>query len=90
MVNQTDDREDIRSQIIQAHMAAQESTGNLLANVFFLLSRHPHVLQKLRHEVNTVGYDELTWDRINRLTYIPMVLSESEISSRIELVEGGK
>ncbi|KAI9649101.1 hypothetical protein NHQ30_001668 [Ciborinia camelliae] len=77
MAEQTGDRENLRWQIMQAHMAAQETTGNLLANVFFLLSRHPEVWQKLREEVDAVGNSDLDWDCISRLKYVRMVLNEA-------------
>lgn len=78
MAVQTGDRKDLRCQIIQAHMAAQETTGNLLANVFFLLSRHQRVWQKLREEVDAIGNSDLDWDCISRLKYVRMVLNESK------------
>ncbi|KAM3086704.1 Cytochrome P450 3A4 [Clarireedia jacksonii] len=76
MAEQTGDREALRCQIIQAHITAQETTGNLLANVFFLLSRHERVWQKLREEVAAIGGSELDWDCISRLQYIGMVVNE--------------
>lgn len=78
MAEQTGDREDLRSQIMQAHMAAQETTGNLLANVFFLLSRHNRVWQKLREEVDTIGDSKLDWDFVSTLKYVRMVLNENK------------
>ncbi|KAF7864309.1 uncharacterized protein EAF02_010277 [Botrytis sinoallii] len=77
MAEQTGDREDLRWQIMQAHMAAQETTGNLLANVFFLLSRHPEVWHKLQQEVDAIGDSELNWDCISRLKYARMVINEA-------------
>jgi cytochrome P450 len=37
----TDDPGFIRSQVIQAMMAAQDTTSELIADVLFLLARHP-------------------------------------------------
>ncbi|KAJ8064629.1 hypothetical protein OCU04_006955 [Sclerotinia nivalis] len=78
IAEQTGDREDLRWQVMQAHMAAQETTGNLLANVFFLLSRHPGAWRKLQEEVDAVGDSDLDWDCISRLKYVRMVLNEGK------------
>jgi len=77
MAEQTDNRENLRWQMLQAHMAAQETTGNLLANVFFLLSRHPKVWHELRKEVNMIGDAELDWDLISKMKYVRMILHEA-------------
>jgi cytochrome P450 len=48
---QTDNREFIRSQILQGMMASQETTSALLGNACFLLSRHPKHWQQIRKAV---------------------------------------
>ncbi|KAK8072662.1 cytochrome P450 [Apiospora saccharicola] len=47
---QTDDPEFVRSQVIQAMMAAQDTTSELLTNALFLLARHPKYWEQLRLE----------------------------------------
>lgn len=48
--SQTNDPTFIRSQVIQAMMAAQDTTSELLTNALFLLARHPKYWAQLRLE----------------------------------------
>jgi cytochrome P450 len=41
LIEQTDDIEYIRSQILQGMMASQETIAVLISNARFLLARHP-------------------------------------------------
>ncbi|KAI5924587.1 cytochrome P450 [Camillea tinctor] len=63
---QTDYLVFIRSQIIQAMMAAQDTTSELLTNALFLLSRHPRYWELLRAEF--VGKSEETLLAENLIT----------------------
>ena len=76
MAEQTGDRNDLRNQILQAMMAAQETTANLLSNVFFLLARNPNVMQRLRTEALSVGSSELNLDQLAKMKYLRNVLNE--------------
>lgn len=51
LAKQTDDRIEIRQNIIQGMMAAQGNTYVLISNTLFLLSRNPELYQRLRDEV---------------------------------------
>ena len=77
MAEHTGDRIDLRNQILQALMAAQETTACLLSNVFFLLARHPEVWNKLRNEILDVESESLKYDQSTHLTYLRNVLNES-------------
>ncbi|KAF7876347.1 hypothetical protein EAF04_001440 [Stromatinia cepivora] len=46
---------EIRSQIIQGMLVTQDTTGIVLSNTMFLLSRHPEVWARLREEVAGLG-----------------------------------
>ncbi|CAD6455059.1 34faba6f-1d64-4a46-8146-295d2341e539 [Sclerotinia trifoliorum] len=46
---------EIRSQIIQGMLVTQDTTGIVLSNTIFLLSRHPEVWARLRKEVAGLG-----------------------------------
>ena len=67
LAEQTDDRTELRNQILQALLAAQETTAVLISNVFFLLSRHPAVWQRLRKEVFCLGDSELDVDLLHNM-----------------------
>ncbi|KAF7914175.1 uncharacterized protein EAF01_000581 [Botrytis porri] len=51
LAKQTDDRIEIRQNIIQGMMAAQGTTYVLISNSLFLLSRNPDLYERLRDEV---------------------------------------
>lgn len=78
LADQTGDRTELRNQILQALMAAQETTAVLISNVFFLLSRHPAVWQRLRMEVISLGDSELDVDLLQNMRYLHSVLYESK------------
>ncbi|TGO39180.1 hypothetical protein BHYA_0059g00450 [Botrytis hyacinthi] len=51
LTKQTDDRVEIRQNVIQGMMAAQGTTYVLISNTLFLLSRNPDIYERLRDEV---------------------------------------
>ncbi|KAI1407124.1 cytochrome P450 alkane hydroxylase-like protein [Hypoxylon sp. FL1857] len=74
---QTDDKEFIRSQVLQGMMASQETTSSLLGNVFFLLSRHPKYWDQVRAEVLEKGEDLLNFDALLNSKVLQNVLYEA-------------
>jgi cytochrome P450 len=52
MMSLTDDRTQIRSEILNLLLAGRDSTASTLANLFFVLARQPEVEKKLREEVD--------------------------------------
>ena len=81
MAEQTDDKVELRNQVLQALMAASETTAFLISNAFFQLSRNPPVLQRLRDEVNSLGLSkamELDFEQLSSMKYLRHVLSESK------------
>lgn len=87
MAEQTSDRAELRNQILQALMAAQETTSVLISNVFLLLSRHPAVWQRLRQEALMLEYDEITVESLQNMNYLRNVLNESESLGQYRLLE---
>lgn len=77
LMEQTDDRIEIRNQIIQAMMAAQDTTSVLLSNTIFLLSRHLSVWTRLRSEILSLDCaTSLTLPVLNSLSFLRKVLQE--------------
>lgn len=76
LIQQTGDRIEIRNQIIQGMMAAQETTSVLISNTIFLLSRDPNVWERLRAEVPSVSSSPLTPDSVRELKLLHNVLYE--------------
>lgn len=76
LASQTDNIEYVRSQILQAMMASQETTAILIANTIFLLSRHERHWQELRKMVLESGEDLFTYDRLHGFNYLQDIIKE--------------
>ncbi|TVY58755.1 Cytochrome P450 monooxygenase fsdH [Lachnellula cervina] len=76
---QTDDRESIRSQILQGMLASLETTSALLGNSIFLLARHPQYWQHIRAESKQRGSDLLNFDSLLNFKTVQNVLYESRL-----------
>jgi cytochrome P450 len=75
MAEKTGDRIFLRNQVLQAVMDSQDTTSNLIGNVFFLLARHPDIWQKVRKEVLLVDGD-LDFNRLMGMTCLQKVITE--------------
>ena len=75
----TVDRAALRGQIINLLTAGRDTTACLLTWAFFLLVRHPSVLEKLRVEIETYCPDtaSLTRTDLRKMTYLQNVLKET-------------
>lgn len=78
LAEQTSDRIEIRNQIIQGMMAAQDTTAVLISNTFFLLSRSPAIWKRLRDETASVGSQPLTLEDTKNFRLLRNVLYECE------------
>ncbi|KAI1270295.1 cytochrome P450 [Xylariaceae sp. FL1019] len=74
---ETDDATFIRSQVIQAMMAAQDTTSELLTNAIFLLARHPEYWQQLRNEFHNQTEEELSATNLLRCALLKNILHET-------------
>lgn len=81
MAQQTDDRSVLRNQIIQAMMAAQETTASLISNVIQMLASNASVMRDLRNEVTAVGDQPLNFDQLTRMKLLQNVITESTYAS---------
>jgi cytochrome P450 len=70
--------EQLRDEVITMVLAGHETTANLLAWTFLLLSKHPDVERRLREEVRRVLSDRAPGvEDVRALTYTRMVLEEA-------------
>jgi cytochrome P450 len=76
--SQTDDKDYIRYQVIQAMMAAQDTTSELLTNAFFHLARNAEYWTQLRAEVTEAGDEIFEVDRLTSSKLINNILLESK------------
>lgn len=75
----TADRLALRGQILSLLVAGRDTTACLLTWTFFMLIRHPHVLEKLRKEIKEVYPDPTNVTRTNlrEMSYLQNVLKET-------------
>ena len=85
LVQATDDRELIRSQLLNTFLAAHDTTAVLLTNVFFNLARNPKEYAKLRKELLTLERVPMAADPLKRLPILNNVVQET---SRLTPVVG--
>ncbi|KAL8671455.1 MAG: hypothetical protein Q9168_004043 [Polycauliona sp. 1 TL-2023] len=77
MAKETHDPLDLRYQILNVFSPGRDSTGILLSNVFFFLSRQPSSWTKLRDEVLSLADEPLDFLSLNSLTFLHQCLKES-------------
>ena len=75
----TADRDSLRGQIISLLMAGRDTTACLMTWTFFLLVRHPRILETLRAEINSNCSDpaSLTRADLRKMNYLQNVLTET-------------
>lgn len=73
----TADRDALRGQIISLLVAGRDSTACLMTWTFFLLVRHPEIMEKLRTEINRDCPDpaSLTRAKLRKMSYLQNVLN---------------
>ena len=76
MAKQTQDKVDLRSQILTVFMPGRDSTGYALSNVFHVLARRPDIYQQLRSEVLRAGSEPPTFEHLKSLKYVQWVINE--------------
>ena len=76
MAKQTDDKLDLRSQILTVFMPGRDSTAHALSNVFHVLARRPDIYQKLRQEVLAHKDEYMTFELLKSMKYLQWILNE--------------
>lgn len=75
----TDDRNLLRDQVSSILLASRGTIAAFLANVFFLLARHPDVYQELQQEVRETLNGEIpSWEQLKNIKYLRYCLNESK------------
>ncbi|KAF2687091.1 cytochrome P450 52A12 [Lentithecium fluviatile CBS 122367] len=77
LVKQTDDKERVRSELINVLLAGRDTTASLLSNAMFEISKRPDIWAKLRQEVEVLGGREPTYEELRNFKYIKWCLNES-------------
>lgn len=77
LLDETDDKLQLRSELLNTFMAARDTTASFLSNTWFLLSKHPRVWDRVREEVAVFQGIPPTFDQIMGMNYFRAVLYES-------------
>ncbi|KAL8721462.1 MAG: hypothetical protein Q9225_001874 [Loekoesia sp. 1 TL-2023] len=67
----------IRSELLNILLAGRDTTASLLGNVWFMLAKRPDIWAKLRREVDELGREHPTFERIKNMKYLRYVLNET-------------
>lgn len=75
----TRDRQVLRDQLVAVLLAGRDTTAVTLSWLFYELSNHPQVVEKLRQEIiNHVGLDRVpTYDDLKSMRYLQHTLNET-------------
>lgn len=84
LAEQTDEKDHIRSQILQGMMASEETTSVLLINAIFFLSRNPSLWHQIRAETLSKGSSMLEFDALNAFKVLRNVLFECKWGEHID------
>ncbi|MCJ1431228.1 hypothetical protein MMC27_000579, partial [Xylographa pallens] len=76
LVNQTEDKVQIRSELLNILLAGRDTTASLLSDLWFELARRPDIWAKLRAEVDELGGEKPTFAQIKDMKYLRFVLNE--------------
>ena len=78
LVLATQDKTELRSELLNNLMAARDTTASTLTNVFFDLSKRPAVWQKLQSEIHDkLNGAKPSYSQLQDLPYLSAVLNES-------------
>ena len=76
LVNQTQDKVQIRSELLNILIAGRDTTASLLSDLWFELARRPDIWAKLQAEVDELGGEKPTFAQIKDMKYLRFVLNE--------------
>ena len=81
MVKETQDKLDLRSQILAVFMPSRDTTAFLVSNIIHALARTPESWSQLRTEVLSLGSRSLTFEALKSMKYLQWVMNESKYKS---------
>jgi cytochrome P450 len=86
LVKQTDNKERVRSELINVLLAGRDTTASLMSNALFEIAKRPHIWAKLREEVAELGGREPTYEELKNFKYVKWCLNECESSNSAPLI----
>jgi hypothetical protein len=80
MEKQTDNRDNLRHQILHVFLAGHDSSAITIRNAIFHLYRNPETWKKLRSEVLSEADKPFTFESLKGLHFLQYVIKESKYS----------
>ncbi|KAH7092270.1 cytochrome P450 alkane hydroxylase-like protein [Paraphoma chrysanthemicola] len=77
LAEETTDRSDLTSQLLNVFFAGRDTPAVALTNLFFLLARHPKVWKRCKEEAQGLDKDDLSFEKLKSLRYIQHVINEA-------------
>jgi cytochrome P450 len=75
LAEETTDRSDLTSQLLNVFFAGRDTPAVALTNLFFLLARHPNIWNRCKEEVQGLNKEDLSFEKLKSLRYIQHVIS---------------
>lgn len=82
LAEETTDRSDLTSQLLNVFFAGRDTPAVALTNVFFLLARHSSVWKRCKEEVQGLDKEDLNFEKLKSLRYVQHVINEGNISHK--------
>ncbi|KUI61103.1 Cytochrome P450 52A13 [Cytospora mali] len=76
MAKETQDRIQLRNELLNVLLAGRDTTASLLSNTFFILARRPDIWAKLKAEVDALGGIPPDYDTLRGMKYTKYLLNE--------------
>lgn len=86
LAKQLDNKVELRDQLLSVFTAGHESTAIVTSHVFFLLSRHPAIWQRLHAEVLSLNDMRPNFEQLKSMTYLRWVINESKTPPPFTLI----
>jgi cytochrome P450 len=82
LAEETADRSDLTSQLLNVFFAGRDTPAVALTNLFFLLARHPNVWKRCKEEVQGLDKEDLNFEKLKSLRYVQHVINEGNVSQK--------
>jgi len=83
LVKETRDPAKIRAEALNILLAGRDTTASLLTIAFHILPKYPDVEKKLRHDIDQLGSELLTFEALKNLKYLRYFLNECQYLPRV-------
>lgn len=76
LIKETQDPLRIRAELLNVLLAGRDTTASLLSNAWFVLAKRPDIWANLRAEVDQIGSELPTFEKLKEMKYVRAFLKE--------------